>query len=329
MRFVGLLAVSALLSCSSDASTPAPRIDDFVLSDSVRADVEAAQKEGAGADGSYHYDEGSKALTLEFSTSSFRCDGPSQGMKVTATVKELSATTLTWEMEGDEETWTRVDSGGEGLVGVWAAEEEGGTFYLIITADGKVQVFGPEVCDDDRVRNGERCLQLGLSGAEIVLDGDLSDWEAVKPSATISDQQGDHFGDDPGADIRAMKVEIFGDSLFVLMQLYSAPSENFQAREPPNEGVYQLDVQHEQGMLVSARVAYSPEREAWEMIDPVGSDSGVAVAVAPDGLEWKVELRLLGDERISRIRVESIGGGAENPSGRLDEIDDCAFFPGF
>ena len=328
-RVFGSLLLGALLgACGDDTATT--DLSGFVLDDNEKKAIEDAERDGKQASGAYNYDTGSKALSITFNSSGFVCDGPSTTEALQATVVELSATEMEWELDGDDLEWRRVDAGTQGLIGVWKADDADGDFFLILAADGSATLVGPEDCDDSRPRNGENCVELGLFGASIVVDGDLADWNAVGGSATIEDQRDDHSGNDAGADIRAMKFEIERGNLLVLLQLNSPPSEDFQARSAPNGAAYRLHLRSEGGENFYSRVAYSPEAQQWELIEPQG-DSGVSFAVGSDGIEWSIsDSRFSTPEKLSIIRVEIQDCGSSSGNcPLLDEIDNCGYFPGF
>lgn len=320
------VCIGLLPGCSGDGdSGPVVTVDlgDFVLDQAEKEALETTQQAGSGATGSYVHDEVANTLTLTFAESSFECDGPTEGLRVVATITELTATQLTWQMEGDEQTWTRVDTGNDGLVGVWRDGAGDEAFYLVIDATGTVTVIGDEQCGSGGSRNDRGCGQLSASSATIEIDGDLDDWAAVGGAATIEDPKGDHSDGGSDMDIRAMKVASSGSDLYVLVQLDSPPVAQTSGSS------YRLDLQDTDGGRFSARFAYSGGSQAWEVIDPAG-DSGVTAAAGQNGIEWRVSLDHFGSGaslEVIRIDIQdcSVQGG---PCQILDEIADCGYLGG-
>jgi len=311
------------LGCGSNSSAVEPNTNEFDIDPSTQMELDDAAENGLGAEGSYDYDDQDGRLTITLTESDFGC-GPTLGT-IVAIVTELTATTMVWEFEGEDDagvTWTRVDAGTSGVVGVWRTNDP--NLFLILSSDGWAQLFGQDdMCDDDRPRNSNNCVELGLSGLDITIDGDLSDWDGAAGDATISDDQDDYTGGDGGADLRSLKVEYGSQALYVLMQIHGGPATSFQNGAPPNSGAYRLTVQGDNGLSLSERVMYVPELSDWAT---QGDSSAVTMDVGDEGIEFRIDLSAHagpGFETIDMIMVEPIdcsGGTCES----LDSMD-CGY----
>ena len=317
------LAIALAFACGGGSAPIDPDTDEFDVDPGDQTDIDAAAASGDGAEGSYSYDDVSDTLTITIAASTFEC-GIIVGT-IVATVVELTATTMVWEFVDDDGgvTWTRVDNGTSGVVGIWRTDDP--DLYLILSADGDAQIFGEgEVCDDDRPRNDEGCFEIGLTGVDITIDGDLAEWSSVAQSASISDDADDYLGSDDGADLRAMKVEFGGDTVYVLTQLYNAPSTAFQADRPPNSGAYRLTVAGTNGLSLVERAHYDPIGESWAVVGDGGGK--IAAAVGTDGIEWSVDVSDYvgeGFTSVDLILIETLDCVEE--CGAIDYVN-CGYF---
>jgi len=297
--------------------------DDFTVSEEDQEMLDDAAENGEGAEGTYTYDEDTGALTITIETSSFDC-GPEVGT-VLATVESMTATELTlkFDEEGGSVVWTRVDKGGEGIVGIWFTADPG--WYLILGEDGGAQIFGEqELCDEDRPRNGNNCLLVEPSESAITIDGALGDWAGVGQAASIEDPTGDHDGDDEGADFTGLRVAFDGTSVHVLVEIPTGPSTSFQNGNGSTAGSYRLTVQGDNALSEQATMFYNPGDEAWEVM---GYSDNVEAAAGEDGLEWSIDVSDAageGFEEVDFIFFESQGCN-EQECGRLDD-GECAYF---
>lgn len=320
--FNAVFSISIALSACGEVTEPVvnPEIEEFDVDPAAQDKIDEAAASGESADGSFEIDE-QDVLSINVSGTTFAC-GLDAGI-LEATVVSVDDTEMVWQMEGDSVTWTRLDNGTEGVVGVWGAQEP--ALVLVLSADGSVQIFGPDdLCEPERDRNQNSCQEAGLFGANITIDGDMSDWDAVGQSASLDDDQGDYSGSDAGADLRRLKVEYGDDTLYVLMQLHAPLSDKFQGRQAPNGGAYRLTVQGRNGLSLGSRIAYSPENQAWTDFE---HSSEVRFAVGNDSIEWALDVSGYageGFESIDLILVEPIDCGAGNCES-LDSMD-CAFF---
>lgn len=324
-KILSSLIALCLLACGGDGAGPAvdPNTDEFTVSDAAQEELDDAADSGEGAEGSYTHDEETGVLTITLTSSSFDC-GPVAGT-VTATVISLSETELVVQFEGDSTyvTWTRVESTGSGIIGIWQTSDP--DLYMILSEDGSAQLFGEEqICQEDRPRNDEQCLLVTASSASIAIDGDLSDWESVDQAATLTDPTGDQVGDDLGADGTAMKVAYADGSIFILSEFAAPPSTSFQNSSAPNGGSYRLVVQGYNGLSTEATLYYAPQSESWELSS---FSEGASAAVGPTGIEWSVDISAhLGEGfgGVDFIMVQPIDcsvGSCEY----LDSLD-CAYF---
>lgn len=314
-----------LLACGGADPSAAvdPATDEFTISDADRDALEEAAETGEGAEGSYSFDDASSTLTITIASSTFDC-GPQVGT-IIATVQTVNEEELVLRFEGDDGdvVFTRVDEGGDGLVGIWRTSNP--DLYLILAPDGSAQIFGEqEVCNEDRPRNEESCLLVEPPAASIVVDGNLDDWDGVGSLAATTDPVGDHVGDDSGADVVGSRVAFSDGTVFVLTELAADPSESFQNSSAPNGGSYRLVVQGYNGLSEEATLYYGPGSETWELMS---FGSGVAAAVGPLGIEWSVDISgSLGEgfESVDFIMVEprdcSVG------SCQILDAVECAYF---
>jgi hypothetical protein len=315
-----LLAAGFLVACAGPSPVN-PKVDEFQIDAPQATELEEAAKSGHGAEGTYVASGGTVKLNLASST--FSC-GIQPGTLV-ATVQSVSATDMLWRFEdGNEVAWTRVDGGTGDVVGVWKNAEVG--LYLILSADGTVQLFGKgEVCESDRRRNAESCYELALAPAAITIDGDLADWDAVGPQAALSDEAGDSAGGDPGADLAGLKVVYRENTVYVLMALHHAPSTSFQGGQSPNSAAYRLTIRGKNGLSLAERFAYSPESGTWQVLGDSQS-GGFAAAAGPTGIEWSVDVSSYagaGFTEVSVILPEAIDCGQGCQS--LDQST-CGYF---
>lgn len=325
MALLGLVAVAGGCGGAAADAPVEPETGDFDVDPHVQDEIDEAAETGDGAEGSYAHDDQAGTLTVTISASSFAC-GIEPGDTFTAIITELTATTMVWEFtDGDGGvTWTRIDNSAEvSVIGIWTTTDP--DLYLVLGDDGAAQIFGADMdcSDDDRPRNGDNCLEMGLTGNDIFIDGDLSDWNGLNQDAILTDDAGDHDGGDAGADLKALKVEFFGSSLMVLLQLHGAPSTEFQNRPPPQSGSYRLTVRGDNGLSVQEVVFYDPGSGAFVT---QGYAANVTAAAGADGIEWAVDVSGYdgpGFEQIDMIMVEAIDCG----SGACEYLDamDCGY----
>ncbi len=181
-----------------------------------------------------------------------------------------------------------------------------------------------------RARNGHNCVELMQSGVSITVDGNFSDWNGVLASGTIEDAPSDYTGTDNGADIQSLKVEVTANWVYVHLELYHPPSQDFQARLG-HGGQYRLFIQNLDGTLTVqtvSRVAYSDTMMAWQMLEPWMAGSLVEFAVGAEGIEWAFDTRLLKGTHVTVIRAEVLLCTGMGPCGVLDATDECGYFPG-
>ena len=165
----------------------------------------------------------------------------------------------------------------------------------------------------------QNCLLAEASTAPIVIDGNLNDWSAVGPAASVPDPAGDHEGDDPGADVLGSKVAYSDGMVYVLTELAGAPSTAFQRSSPPNDGSYRLTIQGYNGLSLQAELFYSPQSEGWELTSFTG---GVTAEAGEGGIEWAADISsYLGEgfESVDFIMVEPRKADA------LDAVE-CTYF---
>ena len=315
-RLIGVFGLAALMAATAcggdDSGSVDPQTDDFDLSPEEEEAIEDAASEGDEAGGGYTLEDGVLTLTVE--STNFSC-GIEPGPLV-VTVTELSATTMVWNIDDDGVvTWTRLSSESEGVVGVWSTDEP--ELFLIISEDGTFQLIGQPPCEDEnRNRNQEGCLELGLDGLDPVIDGDLSEWSGTSGDTRLTDPADDYEGDDPGADLAGLRVAYSGDSLFVLMELHNTPSEAFTA----SGASYRLTVRGDNGLSTGERVYFDGEQ--WTT---ASESSQVAAAVGDSGIEFSVDLSDAsgeGFENIDLIMVEAVD--FSDGFTQLDDMD-CGY----
>ena len=258
-RVFVVLGIIVLGGCSGSGRV-VPRISDFDVSPAVVDAVDTASRV-AGAEGIYVYDDVGQTLSIDLTKSDFECNVETGILVVDLT--ELTATAMMWKFsDGGTVSWERVDNGTRGVVGIWKARDF--ELYVIIGTSGTAQIVGEtEPCNDERRRNGNSCYEVTPSTEMIVIDGDLADWATVGQAASLSDPSGDSTGPDNGADVEGLSVAYSNDTLYVLMDLVGSPSTMFQARPPPNQGIYRLTVRGSNGLSLVERLSYTPETSTW------------------------------------------------------------------
>ena len=107
------------------------------------------------ASGTYTYNSVTGALTINFTSSNFVCEGPSVGNS-TFTVSSITATTMIWNGgTTDEATWTRPSGTAGDIVGTWTMSNSstGNSYTLTFNTGGTLSVAGYIVsCTDSFVR---------------------------------------------------------------------------------------------------------------------------------------------------------------------------------
>lgn len=318
-----LLICWMMISCSTGSALKIePNIEEFELDSATTDKIDQAAEEGEGAKAEYTYDEGENTITLRIKASSFDC-GIEKGVFV-AKVTELTATTMKWEFtDGDGTvTWTRLDQGTSGIVGVWETTDP--PLFLVLSGDRTAQIFGRgEECEPERKRNHQNCLQTIAITDPISIDGDFSDWASAGIQASLTDETGDQSGDDLGADLKILQTAFSGNAVYVHVEFAAPPSTKFQRFSAPNDGVYRFTIQGYNGLSFQQFVYYDQSSETWAA-DAYGATE-ITFAVGDGGIEWRIDVsEYLGQgfEEIDLIMIEPMGYSTGD---RLDEMD-CAWF---
>jgi hypothetical protein len=95
----------------------------------------------ATASGTYSWIPTTGAMTGNWTSSTFACDGPNIGTDTTTGVT-ITATTMTWP--NDNVTWTRSSGTAGDIVGTWTSSDSatGNSYALTFNADGTVSIAG-------------------------------------------------------------------------------------------------------------------------------------------------------------------------------------------
>jgi len=328
---IGALMFTA--SCSKGRSV-AVDLTTFTLDPVEIQEIEAAEESGAGAEGAIDYNETTNILTISVTASDFDCEGkPVSGDTLVATVTQLDATTMIWDMDGDIIEWTRIDDSGTGIEGVWKNVDDEGTFFLLVNSNGTAQLVNDEGCDgeeDGRTKNDQSCLVGSLTGLSITVDGDLSDWTGIQPEGVLEDTEGDANHATAGGDIKSLKMEIEHPNLYLLVEFYTPPSSDFfRPGPPPANGELRFHVADRGGSNIYSRVIYSEGNSAWEFIS---GDAAWNLAVTPDGtgMEFSIPLSQFPSEPFfDIIRFEARDCAAGSSCTIIDELDECMAIDGF
>lgn len=305
------------MACSGGSDGDfSPDLQSFSIDAGAQTRIDQAAATGQNASGSYSYDAATGALSFTLDRSSFDCNietgEPQAGM-----VTELTESTMVWSFpdgEGSDEdtvTWTRVDDGPLGVVGVWQAEDF--ALVLVLHEDGKVEVFGGfgDCGDDnaDRPRNAQRCIVVTPAAFVAALDGQRSEWDGLAPEAGFSDPAGDQMGA-PGADVLGMQVALSGSTLSLLTPTSAMPGG----------AEFRLTVQGDGGLSLQDSLQLSGGSGQLQ-----GRAPEITAAVGADHIEWQVDLSAYvgqpGFEDIERIMVEPLEFTPDFT--RIDEMD-CA-----
>lgn len=319
-RVIGLL-VAAMIGasgCGGSAAAVDPDTDEFDVSPSDQAAIDDAASSGDGAEGTYSYDEAGGTLTLTLTASTFEC-GIETGTLVANVTLTPRKMVWTWPDGDGEVTWIRVDMNGTGIVGIWTTDDP--NLYLILSADGTAQVFGDgEACDDDRTRNEENCVQMGLSGATIAMDGDFSDWSDVGRNATLEDESGDHTGSDAGLDLKRLRVEYAMDVVYALTELHAPLST-----DPTIE--YRITVRGDGGLSLYETVYYDTQTQQFATR---GYASEIDAVVGDEGIEWSIDVSAYASGEHPFANIDMVMIDPMDCSGSTcQSVDymDCAWFP--
>ena len=307
MRFVVFVTI---VGCSN--SKVSVDLDRFELAPDQRTRVEGVEEAGGTATGEYTYDATSGVLAITLDSSSFECEGkPAEGDVITATVLLLNATTMTWDLEGEEVSLSRVDSAAQGLSGVWeTADDNGDLLFILLSDDGSGGIVGEESCVV-REKSEHNCDIVAPGNASITIDGDLNDWETVGSAATVMDSQGDNGTGGPGGDIKALRVATGSDALFLLVEFYAAPVIGANERF---EIVVQEGSDGGSGGSEIYEIVYNEIGQVWESVG-VNAGNG-QFAVGATGIEWEVPL-------FSSGNVSNIFPQVKGNTSTADTLDVC------
>jgi hypothetical protein len=129
------------------------------------------------ASGTYTYDLGTGTLTLNTTSSDFECEGPELGTEQYA-VLSISPTTMIWDEDGEQMTWTRESGTSGDILGTWESsdDETGNSWEITFGSDGSFSVVGSIVQCEDGDGNG------GGDG-----DGNGGDISMITPYVNESD----------------------------------------------------------------------------------------------------------------------------------------------
>lgn len=240
------------------------------------------------ASGTYTYDPGTGILTLNITSSDFECEGPEIGTDE-FTVLSLTSTTMTWQMEDGDMTWTR-DSGISGdIVGTWESydDESGNSWEGTFESNSSFSMTGQIVQCENGDSSGEREFEpLGFPFStpshivELAAFG-IPNWSGAEP----------HNGIDLIVDENLTATKIISPTAGEITSIVA--SEN-PFSDPPNQ------------LLLSISIHINSEWEVVLVLEP-GTNDNAVISAQIEAVEVTTDQTVnLGDE-IADLLIGDLG----------------------